>query len=68
MSLGGGSNPFVDDGVQKAIEKGVVTAVAAGNDNANACNYSPSKVPTVSIVFFIAADFLLNTALHFRQD
>jgi subtilisin family serine protease len=43
MSLGGGAYSPVDDAVNRLKAKGVVVAVAAGNSNANACNYSPAR-------------------------
>ncbi|WP_420130008.1 S8 family peptidase [Longimicrobium sp.] len=50
MSLGGGASTALDNAVKNAISKGVTFAVAAGNGNflgfaANACNYSPARVP-----------------------
>eukprot|EP00158_Paraphelidium_tribonemae_P004949 Partr_v1_DN27071_c1_g1_i1_m29120 putative Serine protease len=42
MSLGGGKSPSLDRAVDRAIAKGVLFAVAAGNDNADACQYSPA--------------------------
>ena len=50
MSLGGGASTTLDNAVKNAIAKGVPFAVAAGNGNflgiaANACNYSPARVP-----------------------
>ncbi len=45
MSLGGGDSAALDTAVQNAIASGVTFAVAAGNDNANACSGSPNKVP-----------------------
>ncbi|MBT2441177.1 S8 family peptidase [Streptomyces sp. ISL-36] len=50
MSLGGGTNASLDDAVKRSIASGVSYAVAAGNGNilglpANACNYSPARVP-----------------------
>jgi cerevisin len=42
MSLGGGKSPALDDVVNAAVEAGIHFAVAAGNDNADACNYSPA--------------------------
>lgn len=42
MSLGGGKSPSLDLAVNGAVDSGVVFAVAAGNDNSNACNYSPA--------------------------
>ncbi|XP_072030320.1 aqualysin-1-like [Amphiura filiformis] len=50
MSVGGGKNPFVDQYVADAIAAGVVVSAAAGNSNANACNYSPSGVLTAITV------------------
>ena len=44
MSLGGGANSSLDTAVSNSINDGVTYAVAAGNDNANACNYSPARV------------------------
>jgi serine protease len=43
MSLGGGASQATDDAVQRMFAAGVTVAVAAGNDNANACNYSPAR-------------------------
>lgn len=42
MSLGGGKSPSLDLAVNGAVDSGIVFAVAAGNDNADACNYSPA--------------------------
>jgi len=42
MSLGGGKSPSLDMAVDAAVEVGINFAVAAGNDNADACNYSPA--------------------------
>ncbi|KAJ5620756.1 Subtilisin-like serine protease [Penicillium lagena] len=42
MSLGGGSSRTLDLAVNAAVEAGMHFAVAAGNDNADACNYSPA--------------------------
>jgi aqualysin 1 len=43
MSLGGGANSSVDGAVAGSISDGVTYAIAAGNSNANACNYSPAR-------------------------
>ncbi|EJD41612.1 hypothetical protein AURDEDRAFT_115386 [Auricularia subglabra TFB-10046 SS5] len=42
MSLGGGKSRALDDAVNAAVEGGLHMAVAAGNDNRDACNYSPA--------------------------
>ncbi len=44
MSLGGGLSPALDDAVSASIASGVTYAVAAGNENENACNSSPADV------------------------
>lgn len=44
MSLGGGASPTLDSAVNGLIDRGVTVVVAAGNSNANACNYSPARV------------------------
>ncbi|MEQ8764461.1 MAG: S8 family serine peptidase [Planctomycetota bacterium] len=43
MSLGGGASSSLDSAVNNAVADGVVFVVAAGNSNANACNYSPAR-------------------------
>lgn len=43
MSLGGGYSASVNAAVSGAVAKGVTTVVAAGNSNADACNYSPAS-------------------------
>ncbi|CAK4031083.1 Alkaline protease 2 [Lecanosticta acicola] len=42
MSLGGGKSSILDQAVNAAVEAGIHFAVAAGNDNADSCNYSPA--------------------------
>ena len=50
MSLGGGSSSSVDDAVQGMTNAGVTVVVAAGNDNDNACSYSPAGAPSAITV------------------
>ncbi|MFD5752788.1 S8 family peptidase [Streptomyces sp. NPDC127033] len=45
VSLGGGADAALDTAVQNSIASGVTYAIAAGNSNANAQNYSPARVP-----------------------
>ena len=42
MSLGGGKSFALDRAVNRAVQEGVLFAVAAGNDNRDACSYSPA--------------------------
>jgi aqualysin 1 len=46
MSLSGGLSASVNAAVAGAVAKGVTMVVAAGNSNANACNYSPASEPS----------------------
>merc|ERR1719436_1508127 len=51
MSLGGsGNQQAMKDAVDAAVAAGVVGSVAAGNDNSNACNFSPAFVPSAITV------------------
>jgi len=43
MSLGGGASALLDNAANNLVASGVTTVVAAGNDNDNACNYSPAR-------------------------
>lgn len=46
MSLGGaGASAVYQDAVDKLLAKNIVTVVAAGNSNKDACDYSPAYVP-----------------------
>ncbi|CAH1764851.1 11378_t:CDS:2 [Entrophospora sp. SA101] len=42
MSLGGGRSRTLDNVVDSAVDHGLIFAVAAGNDNGDACNASPA--------------------------
>ncbi|MCP9291495.1 S8 family serine peptidase [Gracilimonas sediminicola] len=44
MSLGGGTSQAVDDAVRNAADNGIMFALAAGNDGADANNSSPARV------------------------
>ncbi len=55
MSLGGGVSQAVDDAVKRSADSGVFYSLAAGNDGANACNYSPARAGTHNGVATTAA-------------
>jgi aqualysin 1 len=46
MSLAGGANQAVDDAVKRSAASGVFYALAASNDGANACSFSPARAGT----------------------
>lgn len=50
MSLGGSKSTAVNSAVANAVSAGLFFAVAAGNDGANAANYSPASEPTAFTV------------------
>jgi len=51
MSLGGsGTNQAMKDAVDAAVASGVTVVVAAGNDNSDACGFSPAFVPSAVTV------------------
>merc|ERR1719195_1888965 len=51
MSLGGtGNQQAMAEAVRSAVNAGVVVVVAAGNENTDACNFSPAFVPSAITV------------------
>jgi subtilisin family serine protease len=50
MSVGGTASSALNAAVTKSIASGVTYAVAAGNDNVNACGYSPASTPNAITV------------------
>jgi subtilisin family serine protease len=56
MSLGGGYSAAMNTAVKNLVSSGVPCAVAAGNDNADACNYSPASEPSAITVGSTSTD------------
>ena len=50
LSLGGGPSASLDSVVAEAVADGITVVVASGNDNQDACNYSPARAPTAITV------------------
>src|ERR1044072_646656 len=50
MSLGGGISSALDTAVANSIADGVTYAIAAGNDNVDACSTSPARVASAITV------------------
>jgi aqualysin 1 len=50
LSLGGRGSSAIDAAVRSAIAAGVTFIVAAGNENQDACNISPARVPAAITV------------------
>ncbi len=50
MSLGGGASPTLDAAVANAVTAGIPVAVAAGNENEDAINFSPAREPSAITV------------------
>lgn len=55
LSLGGSASQSLDDAVIRSAAAGVLYTVAAGNNGANACNYSPARAGTNDGVVTVAA-------------
>jgi len=46
MSLGGtGTNATLENAVRNSIADGIVYAIASGNSNSDACNFTPARTP-----------------------
>ncbi len=56
MSLGGGPSSALDAAVRNAINGGIVFAIAAGNENQDACATSPARVVEALVVGASRAD------------
>ena len=64
MSLGGGYSSSLNTAVTNLANSGVFVAVAAGNSNANACNYSPASA---GAAYTVAASDRTDTKASFSN-
>ncbi|MCJ1458199.1 serine protease [Mycoblastus sanguinarius] len=64
MSLGGGKSVTLDLAVNAAVDAGIHFAVAAGNDNADSCNYSPAAAEKAVTV---GASTLIDERAYFSN-
>jgi len=64
LSLGGGFSETQNDAVEAAVNAGVVMVVAAGNDDKDACDYSPASAPSAVTV---AASDSSNTRAYYSN-
>jgi len=66
MSLGGmGTQNAMKSAVDAAVASGVTVVVAAGNENSNACNFSPAFVPSaITVASSTSADWKSRFSNH----
>jgi hypothetical protein len=67
MSLGSGFFDPVNIAIQDAVNSGIVAVVAAGNDNSDACNYSPASAPSAITVGAISKTGAKSTYSNFGR-
>eukprot|EP01060_Flectonema_neradi_P036620 TRINITY_DN70_c0_g2_i3.p1 TRINITY_DN70_c0_g2~~TRINITY_DN70_c0_g2_i3.p1 ORF type:complete len:398 (+),score=103.71 TRINITY_DN70_c0_g2_i3:74-1267(+) len=67
MSLGGGYSAASNNAVDAAVKEGTSFAVAAGNDNRDACNYSPASASDCVTVGSTALESRGNTPIDGRS-
>lgn len=68
LSLGGRANSATDNAIRRLADRNVLVAVAAGNDRANARNYSPARVSHRNVVTVSAMDRNDNFANYFPNS
>ncbi len=66
MSLGGGASTALDNSVANSIASGVPYAIAAGNDNGNACKYGADsfRLWKTRLILYFSVPLLLELPLQ----
>ncbi|KAG7194468.1 serine protease [Scheffersomyces spartinae] len=64
MSLGGGKSPALDLAVNAAVKAGIHFAVAAGNENQDACNTSPAAA---ELAITVGASTISDSRAYFSN-
>lgn len=64
LSLGGPASSALDSAITSSFNSGVYYVVAAGNSNANSCNYSPARV---KVAVTVAASNIKDTKASFSN-
>ncbi|KAM0345552.1 hypothetical protein ACHAPU_006481 [Fusarium lateritium] len=59
MSLGGGYSASFNNAIESASGSGIISAIAAGNDGANAANTSPASAPSAITVGAIDSNWAI---------
>jgi serine protease len=65
MSLGSDFYSVLNDAVTAAVNAGIVAVAAAGNSNANACNYSPASTPSAITVGAVSSSTAKSSYSNF---
>jgi serine protease len=64
MSLGGGRSRSLELAIRNSFSQGIYYVIAAGNDNDNACNYSPARA---SVAITVAASTSTDNKASFSN-
>lgn len=60
LSLGGDASTALNQAMLSILSAGISVVVAAGNENRDACNYSPSQLSTSSNVITVGASTVMD--------
>jgi subtilisin family serine protease len=68
LSLGGGASSAIDDAMLSLLANEISVVVAAGNEYADACSYSPSRLGGNSLVITVGASTIHDTRPAFSNS